>query len=567
MNTDLTLKRPLIVALLGTTMVGCSLLGAPPHERDGKGSSGGDGDSGGTTGTSGTSGSSTGIGEVPDPLPDGTDGGAILPARIRRLTNAEYNATVQALIGTTLSPADTFPPDTRQHGFSVNEAQRIDPVLARQLDKAASDVADEVVARLDEFAPCADSNHSACADSFITDFGKDAYRRPLSDEDVAALVNLFEAGYSEGVYAEGIHLVVRGMLQSPGFLYHTELGDGTESGTVRMSPYEIASSLSYLLTGAPPEDSLVAVAESGGLDTPEGRATEARRMLGSAAGQNRAVRVVREWLGIDRIVNTAKDATVYEEYEGLRASMHKETEDFVKAVLSSSGGDVSELLGAPWTVAEGDLAGMYGANGAGRVDVPERPGLLNRGAFLSVYAHAHETSPVLRGTAVLRRVACEDIELPSNLAVSIVPPASDPNATTRERFSQHTEDAVCAECHNKIDPIGFSFEQFDGMGMKQTTENGFNIDSNGDVSAGFDFDGSYGSSTELAAVLAQSETVRTCFARQLFRANVGEGVGAEDSEEAFVSSWGRLGAAEQTSLIEILIHLSTTDLSIYRSEP
>lgn len=570
----------LLSPLLLVSMSACSIFGAPDRQGgdgDGDSSSGGDGDTGRTTSTSATGdgdgdSDSGGDGDFVAPigvvLPDGSGAKGVIPARIRRLTNAEYNATVQALIGTQLTPASTFPPDMRQRGFTVNEAQRVDPVLARQLDTAATALADEVVSKIDSFAPC-DGDKTACANTFIETFGEQAYRRPLSDDDVAALMGLFEVGYADGEYAEGIRLVVRGMLQSPGFLYHTEIGDTSDGEAVVMTAREIAASMAYLFTGAPPDDALIQAAEAGSLATAEGRASEARRLITSSAGQNRAVQIVREWLGIDRITVTAKDATAYPSYEGLRNSMNQETETFVKAVLDSSAGSVQELLGAPWTVANSDLVKMYNGNGEGRVDVPDRPGLLNRAAFLSVYSHAQETSPVMRGAAVLRRIDCFDIEFPASLAVQIVAPPPDPTQTTRQRFSIHSQDAVCAECHNRIDPLGFSFEQFDGMGAFRTTETEQNhpIDSATEVASGADYDGPYTSSTELTAALAVSDHVRECFARYMFRANVAEGTSAKSTEDGFIDSWAKLEPGDQQSLVEIMIQFATSDLSVYRSQP
>lgn len=570
----------LLSPLLLLSVSACSIFGAP----DPKGGDGdGDGDSGRTTSSNSSgdgdgdvdTGPGDGDGDGGKPigvvLPDGSGSKGIIPARIRRLTKDEYNATVRALIGTQLKPADLFPPDMRQRGYTVNEAQRVDPVLARQLDAAAVALANEVIAKLDSFAPCS-GDHTACATTFIETFGEKAYRRPLTDEDVTSLMGLFETGYAEGEYAEGIHLVVRGILQSPGFLYHTELGDTPDDGpAVAMTAYEIAASMAYLFTGAPPDEALIQAAEAGTLGTPAGRAVEARRLVTSDAGKNRSVQIVREWLGIDRITVTSKDTTVFDQFENLRDSMHSETESFVKAVLDSSNGSVQELLGATWTVADSNLANMYGVGGEGRIEVPQRPGLLNRAAFLSVYSHAQETSPVMRGAAVLRRIDCDDIEFPTALQVQIVAPAPDPNMTIRERFAAHAQDVLCVECHRKIDPLGFSFEQFDGMGKHQLTERTTTpekpIDSATTVQAGVDYDGSYANSTELAAAIAVSEDVRECFARHVFRANVAEGAVAKSTEDGFIDSWARLDAADQQSLIEILIQFATSDLSVYRSQP
>lgn len=499
-------------------------------------------------------------------LPDGSSADAALPARIRRLSNAEYNASVQALLGTALTPADTFPPDTRQQGYTLNEAQRVDPVLARQLDAAALALASEARAQLDSIAPCPDSKESACAASFIKEFGARAYRRALTPEDEASLTLLYEQGSRDASYADGIALVIRGILQSPGFLYLTEIGDGTNNGVIALTDHELAASLSYLLTGGPPDEELRAAASSGSFNTPEQRRAQAERLVRTPAGQERAIRFVKEWLGVDRISSTAKDANVYPAYEALRPDMAAETQDFIAASLESSDGSLDELLGATWTIASAELAAMYGSTGEGRIEVPERPGLLNRAAFLSVYSHAHESAPVLRGTALLRRITCEDIELPTNLQVEIVPPVPDPTLTTRERFAIHSADAGCAGCHRKIDPLGFSFEQFDAMGAYRSEENSRPIDSSGDIDLGLDFDGPVANSGELASAIAQSAAVAECFAQQIFRAGSGEGVGAEESEHAFIESWNKLPATEQRNLIELLTTFASSDLMAYRSE-
>ncbi len=542
-----------VALLVGAVASACSAPPAKKTNDSDSDSDGGDGDSIDPDGV----------------LPDGTSAAAALPARIRRLTNAEYDASVKSLLGTVQAPSQTFPPDTRQQGFTLNEAQRIDPVLARQLDAAAQSLASEAVANLELLAPCADPETSglACAATFIADFATRAYRRPLTPEETEGLSVLYQVAAEGATYKDGIAQIIRGVLQSPGFLYVTELGDGTGTGVVTLTPYELASVLSYLLTGAPPDSELLTLAASGELMRAEVRESEAVRLFHTALGQEQAVRFAREWLGVDRILSTAKDTQVYPAYEALRTAMSNETHDFVMATLLSSGGDVRELLGAPWTVVSPELGALYGAPAGGRVDVPSRPGLLNQAAFLSVYAHAHETAPVLRGTAIMRRVTCLEIELPVNLSVEIVSPVPDPMLTTRERFAIHSADPGCGSCHRQIDPLGFSFEQFDGMGAYRTQENSRPVDSATEVELGLDFDGPYGSSSELAVALSESEEVRQCLARQIFRSGSGEGIGAEESEEGFIASWKKLPAEAQGNLLRLSIAFAASDLLTYRMTP
>ncbi len=163
--------------------------------------------SGGTTGASGSGGATS---------------DTLLSARIRRLASAEYDASVQALLGTTQSPASgpDFPPDLRQDGFTVNAAQRVDAVIIERLADAADALATEAQGNgtLDRLAPCAaGSDPTGCATAFITAFGAKAYRRPLVDEEVSALSTLYAVGADGATYEDGIAQVTRGLLSQPAF--------------------------------------------------------------------------------------------------------------------------------------------------------------------------------------------------------------------------------------------------------------------------------------------------------------------------------------------------------------
>jgi hypothetical protein len=510
---------------------------------------GGDAPTDGTGGSGGTAG----------------PGGALLPTRIRRLTNAEYDASVQALLGTQQALAATmFPPDSRQANFTLNDAQRVDPVLAKQLDDAATALAGEARGNgtLDRLAPCADpaGGGDPCARTFIQSFGGKAYRRPLTSDEVDALFTAYQAGANGATYDDGVELVVRATLQSAGFLYLTELGDsdfGGQPPEVALNKYELASSLSYLVAAGPPDDTLVTAALNGELATPAGREVQARRLLQQPGARDRLVRVVREWLGIDGVSATAKDTTVYPAFADLRDGIDTESVAFINEVMKSSGGSVGDLLGADWSVVDSNLASsFYGVPFAGagaRTNLGGRRGILNQGAFLSVFAHASESAPVLRGVAVLRRVGCFTIQSPTELNINVTPPVPDPTKTTRARYAAHSV-STCATCHDSIDSVGFAFEGFDGMGEARTTENGNPVDSTTMIALGSDFDGSYADSNALAAKLATSATVRSCVARQLFRASAGRSDSTvKAAEDDFVTMWQASPAEGQDKIIETLI--------------
>jgi hypothetical protein len=486
------------------------------------------------------------------------------------LTNAEYDASVQALLGTAQTPAATsFPLDARQSNFTVNDAQRVDPVLAKLLSDTAIALVTEARTngKLAALSPCANptGGGAACAATFIQSFGAKAYRRPLSADEVTALQTVYSAGASGGAYTDGIDAIVRAVLQSAGFLYSTEIGavgSAPAAGVVTLTPQEVASTLSFLITSGPPDDALSS--SGAGLMNADTREQQVRRMLGSPAGKSALVRVIREWLGIDQINQIAKDATVYPGFAGAHNSIVSESLGFVDEVVNRSTGTLSELLGADWTIADGPLASLYGVTSAGTGHTSlasvGRRGILNQAAFLSVFAHASESAPVLRGVAVMKRVACLPVISPLTLNIVVTPPVPDPNKTTRERYAIHATDPKCATCHTNIDAFGFAFEAFDGMGAPRPIsggkpmENNHPTDSSTTIPAGPDYAGSYADSNALALALSTSPAVRTCMAHQMFRSFAAR---SDDSvmgsEQDFVNRWGMLQSDKQNSFVETLV--------------
>jgi hypothetical protein len=505
-------------------------------------------------------------GTVPNADPSGA-----LPARLRRLTNAEFDASATALLGFQSTFGASFTPDTRQAGFTRNDAQRVDPVFVTQLNDAAQKLAAMAKQKVTSLAPCPDANgNEACARTFIAGFAQRAYRRPASTREVDALLAVYRVGVDGAAYADGIEAVVSAVLQSPGFIYTTELG--TDAAKPQLTDYEIASALAYLLTGAPPDDALLGAAAAGKLSAPDERRSQARRLLQTDKASTQVVRMVEEWLGIDRIDQTAKDSNVYPEFAGLRDAMKTEADKFVSEVMWKSGLGVRELIAADWTPAEDNLAKMY-LNGQQPQRMNDhvslagvrRRGILNQGAFLSVYAHATETAPVLRGVAVLRRVACIDIPSPTSLNINVVPPVPDPSKTTRERFTIHSTDPACKGCHGSIDALGFTFEGLDGMGRERHMENNKPVDSTTMLSGGYSFDGRYMDSADLALQLADSKELGACFARQLFRyAAARSDEGAKGAEQRFMMEIAALPDDARGKFAELIVAFIGSDAFVQR---
>ncbi|MES1172349.1 MAG: DUF1592 domain-containing protein, partial [Bacteroidota bacterium] len=340
-------------------------------------------------------------------------------------------------------------------------------------------------------------------------------------------------------------------------------GSAAPGADVTLTPNEAASALSYVLTGSPPDDALLTMARAGGLTDAAAREQQARRLLAQPAGQDALVRFVREMFSLDQMSITDKDATAYPMFSGVKNSIVAESSNFVREVLTKSKGTIEELLNADWTIADSALATVYGATSAGMartsLAASGRRGILNQAAFLSVFAHASESGPVLRGVAIMRQIACMPLRSPTELNIDVSPPAFDASKTTRQRFQDHSTDPACASCHKTIDALGFSFETYDGMGAARPvangkpTENGLPVDTTSTI-AGTDFAGTFGNSNALVAALAASAQVRDCLARQVFRSSTGRSDDSvRGSEEAFVQFWKQLPAAQQGNVSETVV--------------
>lgn len=440
-----------------------------------------------------------------------------LPAGIRRLTQRELVQAVEALLPGTGAPLDALPDDTRQSDFTRNRAQIVDPIFAGALETLAREAArDAVEQRWARVVPCARGTavDAACVDSTLRTLGERAFRRPLEPEVLEALRAVYTVGVTEGDAQLGMRLVLEALLQSPSFVYARELGGTVNAGHVRLSGPELAEALALLLTGEPPDAALLSAAAAGTLDTASGRATEARRLYTRPAARAHLARALLEWLHLDVLGETAKDATAYPGYFALRPAMEAETEALAERAVAAPD-TLAYYLGTTEAELSPELAAFYGAPSTSRVD-PRRPGVLSRAAFLAVYASPTESSPVRRGNALLKRLLCTDLPLPIELMIQIVPPVPDPRLTTRQRYAQHSSDATCAGCHTRIDPLGFAFEGFDGIGQARSTENGQAIDARVQVTAGT-LTGEYADHVTLISRLAADPTARACFARHVLR--------------------------------------------------
>jgi hypothetical protein len=503
-----------------TGTIGDSGFSGPPGSSLGPGGSSG-GSSGGSPGS--TSGGPSSSGSAADGSAPGAS--SLISARVRLLNNDEYNNTVAALLGDTTHPASAFPAPAAQLGFMNNADQVVADALAADLDTAAQALAATAVGAMTTLLPCDPSvvGEDACARSFIAAFGPKAFRRPLTSEDTSGLLGIYTTSRQNGAdFRTAIEMVVYGILSSGSFLYTTELGTGGASGTTTtLTPYEMASGLSYLVLASPPDDVLIAAAASGSLSTPDQLEMQARRLLADSRAHPQVARFFREWFEIGP---SNKDVTTYPDFTTIDPSILKETPALVDDVMFNGDGTLSSLLLANYTFVDQKLATFYGlpvtVSAGALLKVPltgsNRTGILTHASFLSVHADQTMSSPVLRGVFVRRRLLCEGLP-PPPAGVNVTPPMATAGRTTRQLFDAHVANPNCSGCHSLIDPIGNGFENFDGEGHYRTTDNGLPVDASGTVASTQDANGSFTGVPPLAQMLAQSQEVQNCFGRMVFR--------------------------------------------------
>lgn len=489
------------------------------------------------------------------------------PSSVRRLGQLEYDNAVAELLGTTGHPSESFSGDARLAGYTTNADLRVDVVLGDQLRTAAESLAAEALSsHRATVVPC-DGASAECPRTFVTSIATRAFRRPPSTEEIDALLVVFHAGADGGTFDEGATAVLEAVLQSASFLYVPQIGVG--AGERALDGYETASAISFLLTAFPPDAELLTAARSGALGTPDQREAQARRILADdPRARAQVTRFVREWLAVDTLDHLARTSTTAD-FTTLRPLMEEETQRFVEAVVFDGDGTFASLLTADFTIANGELASFYGLD-AGSADwtrrdlsATSRRGILSQAAFLAAHARSDSSSPVKRGVTILSRMLCRPISFPTGELARLAMVDPPTGRTTRERFSQHSSNPVCAGCHSQIDPIGFGFEHFDQIGAFRADENGFAVDASGTL-VGTDVDGAFTDTPELVARLARSAQAESCFARNVYR--FASGSIATGPEETFLARWRAMPDERRTSLLEILVELVRSDVFATRME-
>ena len=524
----------------------------------------------GNTGSRGGGNAAGGTGGTPTTPAPAVGGG-----RLRRLTRAQLENSLRDLLG----PVDLGPTP----GDSVDSL----PSVGSTYDKLTDSAVDQYHAAIKQLltgyfadptsrknllADCGATppGDPACARKFIAGFGHRAWRRPLTDTEVARYAGAAaDGGTRLGDPYQGLMYATLGLLTSPNFLYRVELGtpDGTAGGRYRFTSLELASRLSFFLTGSTPDATLLAAAEANQLDTPEGLHAQATRLLQSEKGKAGITSFARELFLLDDFL--AKPTGDPRYTATLRQAMADEVGYLYRNMLAP-GKDAFELFDTRKAFVTDELAKIYGISGiTGKTaveallpDAIPRAGILGRGAFLagSSSDKVNETAPVTRGLFISEQVLCREVPPPPpGIQPKPVPPGQI--LTRREMLERHRADPGCAACHALFDQLGLAFENLDWVGQyRDKEENGKALDTTGT----FD-DQPFKDSRELASLIRMAPDAQRCFVRNLFR--YASGHLGNPSDEAVIDGWnGDFGKAGR-DLPRFLDSMVTSDGFRFVSPP
>lgn len=498
------------------------------------------------------------------------------PRLLRRLTTDELSASVRAVFGLdeVAWSGPALPPDPAAGSGYTNDADRlrVTEAFAVALETTAQEIATAVrdPARLATLLPCATAGGVDCARTFITTQGAALYRRPLTDEEIGRYLDLYDEVAADEGFDGFVYWATVTLLQSPHFIYRSELGEPDAEGGYTLSPYEVATAVAYTFGGTPPDEALLQLAAAGGLQSSQDVLDAVRAFALDADGKplpqlrDRLHVFHRQWLGLSGLANAEKDPTLYPGFDGaVKAGMQAELDAFVEQVLFEDGGGASELLTADHSELDAALASYYGFGQAGTASPkPETwgTGVLSLGGVLASHSTYLATSPTQRGFMVRGKFLCTTPPPPPPGVGDLPEPGT--TDTTRERYEMHVSSPSCAGCHVLMDPIGFGFESLDASGRYRSDENGFPIDDSGTVvGLGTTEDIPFVGPVELAEALAAAPVVSECVTAQM--ASFAFGMSTE-STECIVDGPAEQMANGEIGMVEAFVAFAGTEHFLHR---
>ncbi len=460
--------------------------------------------------------------------------------QLPRLSRLQYDNTVRDLLHVDIQPSSMLAPDS---DGSVD--QRAWDGYKQAAAALAAAVMADADARGQVIGCTPDGDGTACAQELARELGRRAFRRPLGAEDVArydALIARRSEVTESNTFDELAELIIEMTLLAPSFVVRAELAEQPEGQYFALDGYEVANRLSYLLWNSMPDDMLFAAAEAGELASSEGILAQAERMLGDPRARAMVEGFHEHYMEMGpgtRWDEINRDPALYPNYDiSLSPLLSEETMRFVDYVVFELQGSFQDLVLQPVGFVNADLAPLYGLDPASfgqelvatPLDTSQRAGIFTRLGFLASHAYYDRSSPIHRGAFLQKKVLCAPIGTPPPGAES-QPLPTEGLVTNRERTDAQTAASGCAACHHTfINPTGFPFESFDGVGAYQTTESfsGATIDTSAMVPIGAEVVAVDGA-VSLSEAIAAAPEAHGCYAQKWVEYAYNRAINNQDS--------------------------------------
>lgn len=556
--------------------------GSGPAGTGGSGS--GSSQSGGSHGSGGAQGSG-GSGDDPYAIPSSAPASVVVAtSRLARLSRPQWSNAVRDLLKLTdISDVEGTVSGDALIGFD-NESDQlfVTEQLRSQLFDASEQLAGKVTGDATALARLVPANAptdaTGKAKAFITAFGQRAFRRPLTDAEVTTHLGLFNqaATLYPGVdaFKGGASLVIQAMLQSPFFLYRTELGTATAGKTtIPLSDWEVGAKLALAITNSIPDDMLLSAAAAGQLHDKTGIATQAKRLLDGTTGTQGLEDLNLQVYRLGAYDGITRDPTVFPDFKtNTPAAMKQEVLQMLDWIFTQGRG-IKDFYTTPVGFVDSLLAPIYGVSGnyssdplmLTKVDLDStrRSGLLTEAGFLSSYMGVgNEPDIIHRGVFIAERILCKTLPPPDPKAVGTMIPVT-PGLTNRQRVEMTTGKGTCGEaCHaNLFNPLGYAFENYDAIGEYRTMDQGMTVD----ASDSYALDGqlmSFKNGVELSGLLAQAKEMHACYLQNMMSYLHGRPL--TDDEQPIVDYYARLSRAGMISLHDLELAVVTSDAFLNR---
>jgi hypothetical protein len=457
------------------------------------------------------------------------------PGLLRRLTRNQFRNAVRDVFAYDVNVGDLDTDSFTANFASIGAATVVTSDRGvEQYSTAIENAVNAVFAdstKRSQFIGCTPTGQSndTCVRGFIQKLGLRAWRRPLESTELDRFVALAASASTTLASAtEGARWATVALFTSPSFLYRPEIGAASTSGALRLSGYEIASRLSFLIWNSLPDQTLMDQATSGMLGTADGIRTAATRMLNASAGRESVGGFAEEYMRLDRIGTQAKDPALFPEYgTNLQAAMVRDIRDTWASLAFDDQASFYDLFTTTKVVVNADLARLYGIDATGLTSTTfqtkslpagsTRSGVLSKAGLLSEFANQQSGSPTLRGKFIRESLMCLTIPPPPpGVNTAVVDQPTNVPMTRRQKLEVHMTNDSCAACHKFMDPLGFPLENFDAIGKYRTTDNGLPVDPTGS------FDGvAVADANGLGVAASQSVTVAQCLVRKYYGYAVG----------------------------------------------